>query len=156
MRTIGVLLMLAVAACGSDSDGSGEMALGGTLEGMVNGDNFTGKFGFAGMTNDDKPVIAIGEANLECGTDPSHDEIHGLGTIISNFEYEVTTDPQDDAYVSVFRYKGSHYQLGGGTSGVFQITDMTDTTVAGTIDYDSGSDDNHYAIHGDFIVTRCP
>ncbi|HEY4055031.1 MAG TPA: hypothetical protein VGM39_00435 [Kofleriaceae bacterium] len=157
MRTIPVLLVL-VAACGTSDDGSGEVALGGTIAGSVNGDHFEAKYGFAGTHGDDNtPLIAFGEANLDCTTDPSHSEIHGIGAFITGFEYESIGTPQDDAFVEVFRYKGTHYQLAGSSSNTFTLTAVDETSVAGTIDFGYTTDDgDDFALTGDFVVTRCP
>jgi hypothetical protein len=148
------MLLVLVAACGS-SDGSGEMVLGGSLTGEANGSTFSGKFGFAG-THDGKPIIAIGEANLDCGADPAHSEVHGIGAMVTNFSYDMTV-AQPDAFVEVFRYQGTQYSLGG-SDGVLTLTEVTPDTVAGTVDFDyaAGSGGDSYSAHGDFILTRCP
>jgi hypothetical protein len=140
-----------LVACGNGSGSSGDPLLSGTISGSFEGDDFTPSFGFATLY-EGAPLIGLAEDDVHCGSESMNAPPRGNGVILSSFAFEVGSH---DAFVQVFRSAGGDY-ASHGSSGIIEITAITDESIAGTVDFDSAGDgDLTYSAHGDFQVVNC-
>ncbi|HEY4176770.1 MAG TPA: hypothetical protein VGM90_08065 [Kofleriaceae bacterium] len=149
MRTFALLLVV-LAACGGDS---GAPIESGSVSGSYKGTAFTPKFGFATVYQG-TPLLGLATSGVGCGSENMSSPPGGHGIIISGFTY--TASSFASATVQIFENAGGNYSSYGST-GTLTLTDINDTTIAGSVMFTTTNSDNEtYSASGDFVIDHCP
>jgi len=150
------MIALWLAACGGGGGPEGEPLISGHVDfsiGSTTSDIKNGVALPASETSSAAFTVILGSGGINCDTAP--------GQFLPKGSY-VTFDPTttmpmvyDDIFVSVIHSTSSGYHLNG-TSGHVEVTSVSDTSVAGSIDHmDTDEEDGAIVVSGSFEVTRC-
>ena len=151
--TVSLLLLLAAAACGGDDgDGSGEPLIAGAMTGEYDGNAFTPANGFA-TVYEGVSLIGVGDGPIRCDSVDDQDPPSGTNVAFSvpAFEAGSYANVLVQLYRNVDEFEGV-----GSNQGSVTLEEVSDTSVAGSVEYDYTDDDGrHFAISGTFEVLRC-
>jgi hypothetical protein len=150
--TLAFAATVAVAACGGGGEAPGQPLVSASLAGEYQGQPFTPTFGFVApyqQTN----LIGLGDGPLNCASPQQNDPPSGTNALLSLPTLAVGS--YSSILVQIMQNKGNFYGTGSNTGRVV-ITAVTDTSVAGSVEYNYTDDQNRtYGISGTFEVTRC-
>jgi hypothetical protein len=150
---LALALTVTLAACGDDDSAPGLPLLSGSASGDYAGEAFTAVNGFASIYND-APVIGLGNGPLSCESLASSSPPQGLNAAIQIPTLAVGT--YDNVFVNLYRVSGGDFDSHGSDGATVVITAVSETSVSGTVTFDTTIDDEHFALNGDFEVSRCP
>jgi hypothetical protein len=156
MRTLVVNMLLGLSvmlgACGGGSE-AGEALLSGSVIGNYAGESFAPGFGFATIY-EENPVIFLSDRAVNCGLTTSENPPPGMSAAIWPPSLEVGT--YSSIMVELYNARGG-FESFGANKGTVQLTAVTATSVAGSVQYGyTSSEDQRYELAGDFEVARCP
>lgn len=149
---LGALVALTgLSACGGGD--SGEPLLSGSLTAEYAGESFTPDSGYATIY-EQQGLIAIGDGPIHCGTENDTFPPSGDNVVINLPTLDAAS--YDQAFIWMYHTSGSHLDAVG-SDGTVTITDSSPDAVAGSVDFDYTDSEtgDHFAISGDFEVTRC-
>ena len=143
-----------LAGCGGGADTGPPIPLvSGSLAGEFKGQPFTPMFGFAVLHNGSN-LIVVGDGNLNCASPQQPEPPSGTNALFSVPALEVGT--YSNRVVEILQNIGE-YEGYGSNTGTITLTAVTETTVAGSIQYSYTNDVGEmFGISGTFEVTRCP
>jgi hypothetical protein len=147
------LLVVAIAGvCGCGGDDGGEPLISGSVMGSYDGTSFDATFGFA-TPYQGGGLIGLGTGNLRCGSQDSSDPPTGRSAAISIPALEVGS--YSSVFIQMFDNVGSFEGVGSNT-GTVEITEVTDTSVSGSVSFDYTDDESReFTLSGTFEVINC-
>ncbi|HEU5055780.1 MAG TPA: hypothetical protein VFU21_04620 [Kofleriaceae bacterium] len=148
-----LLLLVPAAACGGgDGDGGGEPLLAGSMAGEYDGNSFTPANGFATVYQGAN-LIGVGDGPIRCDSVDDDDPPSGTNAAFAVPAFEAGT--YANVLVQLYRNVDG-FEGVGSNQGSVTLEEATDTSVAGSVEYDYTDDDGrHFAISGTFEVVRC-
>ncbi len=147
-----MLMALTFVACGGDGDSDNTPLISGTVTGTYDGDTFTIRNGVLGKTSGGSNVVILGTDNMSCASPKAPSPPEGNFASIAVATLEVGT--YGSVLVQVYENHGD-FSGAGTSSGSLTISDLTETTMAGSISFSATVDGTALALNGDFEVERC-
>lgn len=156
MRNLaGVGVLALVGACGGGG-GDPEPLLGGAVSGSYEGNTFMAVNGVADhlvQGEDEAYVIALGDADLNCGSASSPSPPSGRFAAIQLSE--LTEATYANVYVNLYENVDGFHGTGQ-NSGSVVLTTVTEDHVEGSVAFDATIEGQRYMLSGSFDVVRCP
>jgi hypothetical protein len=162
LLTAAMIPVFGIAAACSDSepDYEFEPIVSSTLDGHLRGEELSFDAGIATAAASGVPVFVLGVGNINCDSFAANAP-RPQGTyayvVPGPLGTELAVQTYEDAYVNLESYDGRSMNLVGSDGATVSITEVTPTTVAGSISFAYVYEGNELgALAGDFAVTRCP
>lgn len=163
IRALAVVSILLAACGGGDGDDEGEPIVDGAIDGEYAGESFSVAFGFAVIyrpadSSAEAPILGFGDAdsNVHCGSQDDNDPPPGHMAVVALDIDDFAVGDYASQFVMIYTNVDGDFH-GYGTGGAtVSLTDVTDATVAGTVDWSTtDEDDQPYSLSGSFELVRC-
>ena len=145
------LLALTFAACGGDGSENTPL-ISGTVTGTYGSDTFTLRNGVLGKTSGGSDVIILGTDAMSCASPKA--PAPPAGNFASIAVPTLAVGSYGNVLVQVYENRGD-FSGAGSSSGSLTITDLTDTTMAGSVSFSETVSGKALALNGDFELERC-
>lgn len=145
------MLAFSLGACGGGEPG--EPLLSSTGGGSVDGKAFTPQFGVSRVLSSGTVDSVLGTGEINCGN-LSNQPASGIYVQVQVPEAKLGVPAKHFVHFSVV--SGDSLSGGGSGGGSVEVTGLTETTIALSVDYDATIGSHHYTLAGAFELKRCP